>query len=411
MKVFFLSYWFPYPPDNGARIRVYNFIKALAANHKVHLYALLQSDSDPKNVDILAQYCKIVSLHLKPKSQKSLKVFLGLFSNRPRLFFAGFDPILYDTIQKAIIKIKPDVIIVSEVEMAEYITRENPTIPSILIDHNCEFGVIQRRVRWMSSWSAKLRLELTWRKFASWEANTLKKFDRVVMPTEEDKGKMQQYDSTVKNIQVIPNAADTDYYSPANWSPESHVLLYNGALTYSPNLDSVLYFIEDIYPGLKNIFPDIQLLITGHYDNVNVDKILNCPGIILTGYVKDIREVLYRSAACIIPLRQGGGMRLKIPEAMAAGVPVVSTSLGIEGLECIHGKHLLIADTPVDFIAAITRLMEDKPLVNDIRKNARQLVEERYSWKTNAGRFVDLVESVAKNTNRKSLRNGVFDEN
>ena len=148
------------------------------------------------------------------------------------------------------------------------------------------------------------------------------------MPTEEDKGKMQQYAPTVKNIHVIPNAADTDYYDPAKWSPENHVLLYNGALTYSPNFDSVLYFIEEIYPGLKKIFPDIQLLVTGRYDNVNVDRILNCPGITLTGYVKDIRDVLYRSAACIIPLRQGGGMRLKIPEAMAAGVPVVSTSLG-----------------------------------------------------------------------------------
>jgi glycosyltransferase involved in cell wall biosynthesis len=110
-----------------------------------------------------------------------------------------------------------------------------------------------------------------------------------------------------------------------------------------------------------------------------------------------MREVLYQSAACVIPLQQGGGMRLKIPEAMAAGVPVVSTTMGAEGLLCAHEKHILKADTPDEFVAAISRVLEDKTLVEKLRQNARKLVEEQYSWTRNADLFVRLVESIVPN--------------
>jgi len=394
MKIFFLSYWFPYPPDNGARIRVFNFVKALSANHEVHLLALLQDDSDPKNADVLAQYCRTVSLHPMPKSRKSLAASLWLFARRPRSAITRFDPALYEKVQRAIDDIQPDAIVVSMVDVAEYVTFSRTGIPSVLIDHNCEFGVIQRLANLASSLSVRLRYEMTWRKFAAWEASILKQFDWTVMPNEEDKQKMQMFSPSVDNIAVIPNAADTDYYDPALWSPEPRVLVYNGALTYSPNFDAVLYYKEKIYPSLVKIYPDIQLLVTGRYDGINVDALTSCPGIKLTGYVEDIRDVLYLSAACIIPLRRGGGMRLKIPEAMAAGVPVISTSMGAEGLECVHEKHLLIADTADDFVSAICQILENKTLVENLRRNARELVEQKYSWKRNAGLFVELVESI-----------------
>lgn len=397
MKIFFLSYWFPYPPDNGSRIRVFNFIKELSTKHEVHLFSLLQSDSDPKNVDTLEKYCRVVSLHPTPGPRKSLAASLWLFARRPRSIVTRFDPELYEKVQRAIRDIQPDVIIVSMVDVAEYITFGKMNIPCVLIDHNCEFGVIQRMADFASSVPSRLRFEMTWRKYAAWEAGILKQFDRVVMPNEEDRQKMQQFSPSVKNISVIPNAADTDYYNPALWSPEPRVLVYNGALTYGPNFDAVLYYKEKIYPNLMKVYPDIQLLVTGRYDGINVDRLTDCPGIKLTGYVEDIRDVLYRSSACIIPLRRGGGMRLKIPEAMAAGVPVVSTSMGAEGLECAHEKHLLIADTAADFMTAICRVLEDKALIETLRQNARQLVETKYSWKRSAGLFVELVESVTPN--------------
>jgi glycosyltransferase involved in cell wall biosynthesis len=279
MKIYFLSYWFPYPPDNGSRILEINFIKALSVEHEVYLTTFLQDDSDPGNVETLSRFCKVVSLHSPKPPQKSSRSYLGLFSKRPRSVVDNFDPDIYDAIQKTILKINPDVIVVSMVDIAEYITFGNSDVPSILIDHNCEFGVIQRKAEFATSLLAKLRYEMSWRKYARWEASILREFDKVVMPTKEDSLKMEQFSPGVRNIHVIPNAADTDHFDPSKWSPDDNILVYNGALSYSANLDSVLYYKEKIYPHLKKIYPNIKLLVTGRYDNVNIDLISDCPGL------------------------------------------------------------------------------------------------------------------------------------
>jgi glycosyltransferase involved in cell wall biosynthesis len=235
---------------------------------------------------------------------------------------------------------------------------------------------------------------VTWRKYAAWEAKVCRQFDRVIMATEMDRRRMQEFCGLVDNIDVIPNAADTEHYDYSRWLPEAEVLVYTGSLGYSANRDAVMYYKEEIMPLVRESYPNVQLLVTGRYESVDVDGIGKCAGIRLTGYVDDIRDVLSRASACIVPLRQGGGMRLKIPEAMAAGVPVVSTSVGVEGLSCTHGEHLLIGDTPEEFAAGIVRVLGDRTLAERLRENARRLVEERYSWRSSAGRFARLVESM-----------------
>jgi glycosyltransferase involved in cell wall biosynthesis len=198
----------------------------------------------------------------------------------------------------------------------------------------------------------------------------------------------------LSNITVIPNGVDVDHFVPTNWSPEMNRLIYHGAMTYGANLDGVIYYSSSIFPLLKIKHPDVKLWVTGRTDGVDLQVIEDWSGIELTGYVDDIRDVLYKSAACVIPLRQGGGMRHKIPEAMAAGVPVVSTSMGAEGLDCTHGEHLLIADTPDDFAAAIGQLLTNEGLTRYLKENARKLMVESYSWSAIGKNFVNLVEDV-----------------
>lgn len=395
MKILFLSYWFPYPPNNGSRIRIFNFIKALSESHDVYLISLLQEDSHPVETEIIEEYCTIISLHpTKQYSPYNIRSYFGFFSKRPRSIVATFDPIVNDSVKKAISKISPDVIVVSTVDVVEYIGNDLD-VPSLLIDHNCEFGVIERKSKLTSNLFCKMRYSISWKKFAKWEASVLRKFDVVVMPTEADKRRMIEFAPDIRNIVVIPNAADTEYFDSSNWLPDDCSMIYNGALTYSANLDAVHNYLENIYPLLVGKYPNIKLRVTGRYTNIDLDGLIDCLGIQLTGYISDIRDVLYRSSVCIIPLRLGGGMRLKIPEAMAAGVPVVSTSMGAEGLDCIHEKHLLIADTPEDFADAIMRIFEDNELVEKLRTNARQLIEDSYSWKIVAKKFTDLVESLS----------------
>ena len=140
----------------------------------------------------------------------------------------------------------------------------------------------------------------------------------------------------------------------------------------------------------------MKLRVTGRTAGVDLGGVADCAGVEFTGYVEDIRTVLSRSAVCVVPLREGGGSRLKILEAMAAGVPVVSTSVGVEGIEAESGRHLLVADTPSDLADAVERVLSDHELASRLSREARDLVERRYDWSSIGEGFVGVVESVAK---------------
>ncbi|MCB0108174.1 MAG: glycosyltransferase [Caldilineaceae bacterium] len=398
MRVLFLSYWFPYPLSNGSRIRIYNFIKALSNQHQVYLISLLQPESNPEDAAQLADICTVVSLHgERPFASNSLKSVAGLFSTRPRSAVATYDPAVRAAVQQAIERINPQVIVVSTLGVVEYVLG-NQHIPSVLLDHNCEFALLKRSAALVPNRLQRWRYTLGWHKFARWEAKICQQFTAVVMPTADDQAEMRNYAPHLRNIHVIPNGADAEHFDPTQWSPEPNQLLYNGPVTYHANLDAVEYYSAAIYPLLCTQFPHLKLLVTGHNYGVDLRRVQRCPGIEFSGYVPDIRELLYQSAICVVPLRKGAGMRLKIPEAMAAGVPVVSTSLGAEGLPALHEEHLLLADTPAAFAAAVERLLTDRALAQRLRTNARRLIEEQYHWPVLGDTFTQLVERVATDT-------------
>lgn len=396
MKILFLSAWFPYPPDNGSRIRVYNLMKALAREHKVYLISLLQDDSRRENADKLSDICEVVSLHeSRWFSPRGVKSVLGFFSSRPRSAVSTYDRAVHQAVRNAIVSISPDLIAVSTLGVAEYVDR-GCGVPMVLDEHNCEYAVLRRSADRTPGKLKQLRYALGWKKYARWESMICAAFDAVAMVSDDDKRMILDAASGLSDVRVIPNGVDVDHYDPGVWEPQSDTLLYNGALTYGANLDAVRYYVDRIYPLLSSRLPDVRLLVTGRTGGVDLTGIGDCPGVERTGYVQDIRDVLKKSAACVVPLREGGGSRLKILEAMAAGVPVVSTSMGAEGINAVSGTHLLIADTPEAFADAIVRVLEDNELRSNLRSAARSLVEQYYSWESIGAEFVDMVESVVR---------------
>jgi len=392
MKVLYLSTWFPYPPDNGSRIRAYHLLRALAERHEVHLISLLQDDSKRENAAHLESFCKVWSLHesrwFKPGTLKS---FLGFFSRRPRFCVDTFDPAIKAAVADAVERIAPDVIVASTLGVVEYVP-DNPKVPSVLDEHNCEYAVVKRAAGERTGALTRFRYDLGWKKFARWEAEMCRRFDAVAMVSEQDMESLLCAGPDLRNLQIIPNGVDVQQFDPGSRSPEPNALIYNGALTYGPNLGAARYYAFEVYPILKERLPDVRLRITGRTTGVDLRGVEDCPGIELTGYVADIRDVLYKSAACIVPLRHGGGSRLKILEAMAAGVPVVSTSKGAEGMGHVAGEHLLVADGPRDFASAVERVLTDPGLAARLAASARKLVEERYGWKKIGESFADVVE-------------------
>lgn len=400
MRILFVSAWFPYPPDNGSRIRVYNLMKALSREHEVFLISLMQQDSRRENAVHLGDICEVVSLHESEWfAPGGLKSALGFFSSRPRSAVSTYDRAVHRAVRDAIGRISPDVLVVSTLGVVEYVGRDCG-VPMVLEEHNCEYAVLRRTADRIPGKLKRLRYALGWKKFARWEAKMCGLFDAVAMVSEEDRRMLLDAAPGLPDVRVIPNGVDTGYYDPSLWDPQEGTLLYNGAMTYGANRDAVRHYVDAIYPVIRSRLPNVRLLVTGRTDGVDLTGISDCPGVELTGYVQDIRDVLKKSAACIVPLREGGGSRLKILEAMAAGVPVVSTSMGAEGIEVVSGEHLLIADTPESFVDAIARMLGDHSLRESLRSAARALVEQRYSWESIGARFVEMVESVADRTPR-----------
>jgi len=193
---------------------------------------------------------------------------------------------------------------------------------------------------------------------------------------------------------VVPNGIDLDDYVGDFGIPQPNTLIHTGALSYSANRDAMSYFLNDIFPLINRERDNLTVRITGRADQATLEGLPRHDGVIFTGYLDDIRPVVAQSWVSIVPLRIGGGTRLKILEAMAMGTPVVATSKGAEGLEVTDGENILIADTPDRFADALLRLLDDRPLRSRLAANARRLVEERYRWGDIAGRLDRLIGQV-----------------
>lgn len=394
MRILFISAWFPFPPDNGSRIRVYNLIKALSRDHEVYLVSLLQEDSYPANVGQAEGICRVVSLHHGRRFRpNTLKAVVGFFSSRPRSVVDTYDPAVGEAVRSAIQSLRPDALVASTLGVVEYVPK-GLAIPSVLEQHNCEYAVLKRSAERIPGAIRRKRYELGWRKFARWEASVCRRFGLVTVVSDQDRELLRAAAPGLPRVEVVPNGVDTEYYTVEDRSPERGLLLYNGALTYGANLDAVRHFVSDIAPILSRRHPVAKLLVTGRTDGADLAGIAGCGAVMLSGYVEDMREVLRKASVCVVPLREGGGSRLKILEAMAAGVPVVSTPVGAEGIDAEHGRELLIAHSPSEFADCIGTLLDDPGFADSIASGARRFVEQRYSWRQIGGRFAGLVESL-----------------
>lgn len=242
---------------------------------------------------------------------------------------------------------------------------------------------------------SRWRAWASWRKAYHWEKRLFQRFRActVVSPKEAPAIEEMVRGSGCR-VAVVPNGVDCERNRPNSYPRRPNTLVYNGALTYSANYDAMHYFLEVIFPLIKGQLPDASLTITGSTQGVELAGLRLDDGVHLSGYVADIRPVVGGASACVVPLRQGGGTRIKILEAMALGTPVVSTTKGAEGLEVVDGEHLLLADDPHHFAEATVRLLQDDALRQRLAANARRLIEARYDWAAIGARFVGLVEEV-----------------
>ena len=271
----------------------------------------------------------------------------------------------------------------------------------ILEEHNSLTRWMAERYRGQHGLLQRARCWVSWQKRRWHERRLYPHFELVTMVSRQDAQVTAELVQNEKlRVAVVPNGVDCAHNHPGLVARQPSTLIYNGSLTYRANYDAMGWFLAQIYPRIKAQIPKVSLTITGSTQGVDLAGLALDDSVTLTGFVEDVRIPVAAAAACVVPIRQGGGTRVKILEAMALGTPVVATSKGAEGLEVMDSDHLLLADEPEAFAGRTVDLLGNPDLCQCLAANARSLVEDRYDWQAIGARFVRLVEATVEARSR-----------
>ena len=396
MKILFLSTWFPYPLDTGSRIRVHHLLRALGRSHQVTLVAMHSAEgSKDRSFSILeSDHIEIYPVPIDAYRYVSAPQVLKFASPIPVAFWPS--RLMRQTVAKVAGLGQWDAVVAFQSPAALY-APQLPGVPRILdVDTSLSYQMYERHISHDRP-VAQLRTWVSWQKAHQYETRLFRSFQlcTVVSPAEVDyiTGMVS---TSSGHVEIVPNGVDCQYNRLGLVQPVPNTLVFNGTLTYSANYDAMQYFLAEIYPLLQQQEPDVSLTITGSTSGVDLVGLRLDEGVHLSGYVDDVRPLVAGARVCVVPLRQGGGTRLKILEAMALGTPVVATSKGAEGLDIVDGEHILLADDSVEFADRTLQLLRDPVLRQRLATNARRLVEQHYDWAPISQRFVDLVEDVVE---------------
>jgi polysaccharide biosynthesis protein PslH len=400
MHILYLSRWFPFPPDNGVKMRLFQLIKALAEAHTVDLISFCAQPPDLQLASPLKTLCRHIETVLyRPFNPNSLKALSGFLAARPRFLVDTFQPEMAARVASAVESERYDLVIASEIDMAPYaevlkgtpMLFEGPEVSSYLDGLNQP-----------SMSPSGLRRQATWWKLAGYLKNLSTVFDGWAVVSEQERQNLLRISPELARARVIPNGADLDRRPSRPVEPRPGRLIYAGSLTYQANFDAVSYFLREIFPLILEKHPDVKFYVTGGTDQVDVSRLPASPNLVLTGHLADIATAVAESWVSVIPLRKGSGTRLKILESLSLGTPVVSTRKGCEGLDLIPGSHILVADEPANFAAQVNRLLDNPELRFQLGRQGRQQVQREYDWKAIGAAFREFAEEVSRQAARSS---------
>jgi glycosyltransferase involved in cell wall biosynthesis len=390
-RVLVATTWFPFPADNGIRQRQWALLDGLRERFDVDLVALCDEPVTAEALDAVRERCERVEVVLgRPFERRSPRALAAYLHPLPRAVVATRTPAMEQTVGRLVAERGYAAAIAVEVHVAQYL-RPFRHLPRVLEDVELT-GL--RETSESGGRFGRLRDALSWWKVQRYMRVLLTEFDLTTAVSEEERDVARQLLPAARVV-VVPNgvhARDTADHATA---PVPGSMIYAGSPTFVLNREAVEWFAEHVLPLVAAVVPSCRLRVTGRNDGV-VDALPRGPHIEYTGYLEDIAGAIASSAVSVVPLRRGGGTRLKVLESLALGTPVVSTTKGVEGLDLIPGREVIVADTAEDFAAALLDLFADPGRRESLVSAGRVAVSERYDWQPIAARFTDLVGDVAK---------------
>lgn len=375
MKILFLSRWFPFPANNGSKLRIYNLLRGLNQLHDVTLLSFADQPTVSSEAAELRSICReVYTVPWREFDPDSWRARFAFFSIKPRSVVDTFSPVMAQKITDLLRNQKFDLVIASQLPMAAY-SPYFKLVPAVF--EELEIGLSLEDSHRALGWKKRLRHTLTWFKFRIYLARLLGFFRAITVVSEQEKELVKRNFPYVKDVLVLPNSMNMEEYESIQVEAKPDTLIFTGSFRYQPNYEAMQWFVGDVFPLILEKMSSAQLIITGDHANLPLPSLQN---VTLAGHVDDIKSLIASSSVALAPLQSGGGTRLKVLEAMAIGIPVVATSKGAEGLDAVSGKHLFIADEPKQFAECILRLLGDNRLRETISTNARNFVKENYDW-------------------------------
>jgi glycosyltransferase involved in cell wall biosynthesis len=399
LKVLFLAQRFPYPMDTGGKIRTGKLLEQLRQVFDVTLISNVESPKDDGYVKDVGKLCsEFLPVPWKETRKYSIafyvKVVMRLLSRFPVSVVNDYSPQVEWTLLEALRKNQYD-LFVCDFLQPSINCRKVTGCQTLLFQHNVEAVIPRRHYDTTANPLVRLFWWLQWRKMARYEKEACNRFHGIVTVSDHDKQLIEEAYGA-KAVFAIPTGVDTDYFGPRDDGIDGESLVFTGSMDWLPNEDAILFFAREILWRIKERVPGVRLSVVGRNPSRNLlSQLAQHPEVQVVGWVPDVRPHISRHAVYVIPLRIGGGTRIKAYEAMAMGKAVVSTSIGIEGLPVTDGVQVLLADEPDSFADSVVRLLHDRALRERLGRTARDFVERECGWQ-NAGQvFADICRKVA----------------
>lgn len=399
MKILFLSQRFLFPMDTGGKIRTGNILRELSKRTDITIISNVEAAKDTPYLDEVKSLCsKFIAVPWQEKERYTVSFYLRLalqsLSPYPVAVLNDYSRDLAAAVRKELDDSDYDLAICDFLQSTLNF-RDVTGIPTLLFQHNVEAQITQRHLEKAGNPLSKLFWGLQHRRMLRHEGRMCREFGGTIAVSEEDAGLMRDWYGA-ERVHDIPTGVDTEFFAPQPEPPDSKQIVFTGSMDWLPNDDAMAWFIAEIFPQVKSEEPEASLVIVGRKPTPRIQRLVDAhEDVTLTGWVDDVRPFIADSAVYIVPIRIGGGTRMKIYEALAMGKALVSTTVGAEGLPLEHGEHMLRVDSAGDFSDAILSLMHDNALRERLGKSARRYVDENYRWAKVAERFDEICQEVA----------------
>ena len=395
MTILLLTQVLPYPPDSGPQIKTWNLIKYLARNHDVTLVSFVRGAAD-RQVESLRRYCRAV--HTVPLARGVARdagfLLASLLTRRPFMMRRDDRSAMCRVVERVAAANAFDAVHADQLNMAPYALRVRAPL-RVLDAHNALWVLYRRLAETLPLGPRRLLWAREGRALKRYEGWYARQFDRVLAVSDADRRGLEEAMGGPADIAVMPIAVDLDELPAIARHPGAQRIVHLGTMFWPPNVDAVQWFADAVFPAVRAQRPDAGFDVVGARPPRAVRALAQRGGIRVTGYVADPTPYLREAGAFVVPLRAAGGMRVKILTALAQGLPVVSTSIGCEGLQTMPERDLLIADGAAAFAAATLRVLGDPGLADALGCNGRALIRSTYDYRV-AYRPLDRIYPPAR---------------